>query len=458
MKLSSGGQGAAAVLTDLYLAAMASVFLLFPGFHGYTEMTEDKFLLLCWLTGGYVVLSLLLPLELWLVGGRRPESFGTMLKKTGWTQRLMALYLLWAVLSALCSVDPAQSFWGGPRREGLLSLLLYGEAFLLVSCNARVKKWHLGLFALSVSLNCVVALVQLAGYNPFGLYPAGMNFYDGNVRYAGQFLGTLGNVGLMTAVLCIAIPVFWTAMLRMRGKERFALLIPLGLSLAALFGSKVEAGIVGVFGAALLTVPVVVPEKGRNRRMLAAASGAVIVLGLAVVYLFGEQLPGFLYEANRVMHAQAEDTFGSGRIYIWRSVLPLIQERPVFGGGPETLGLRGDIQFERFSEELGIMLRSYVDTAHNEYLNIAVELGIPALVFYLGSLICGAVFWVKKSPESSAAAICGAGVMGYCVQAFFGISSVVSAPFFWLTLGLLVSAGREAVQPTAPEKKGKRRA
>ena len=440
MKLSVEERGICEMLTDLYLAAMVSVFLLFPGFQGYASTTQDKFILLCWLSGGYILLSMLIPLEVWLVGGRRPKLSAAALRKAGGTQLLMVLYLLWAGLATVCSVDPVRSIWGGPRREGLVSLTLYVGAFLLVSCNARVKKWHLWLFAACVSVCCAVALIQLAGYNPFGLYPTGMTFYDGNILYAGQFLGTAGNVGLLTAVLCIAIPAFWTAVLRLRDKERFILLIPLGLSLAVLLGSKVEAGIVGVFGGALLTIPVVVSEKGRKRQALAVAAGGTIVAALACVYLFGEQMPGFLYEANRVLHGQAKDGFGSGRIYIWRSVLPLLQERPLLGGGPETLGLRGEIMFERFSEELGIMLRSYVDAAHNEYLNVAVELGVPALIFYLGALICGAVFWVKKSPESPVAAICGAGVMGYCVQAFFGISSVVSAPFFWIALGLLVAA------------------
>jgi hypothetical protein len=80
-----------------------------------------------------------------------------------------------------------------------------------------------------------------------------------------------------------------------------------------------------------------------------------------------------------------------------------------------------------------------VNDAYSQYLNVAAELGTPALMFYLGGLFCAAIGWVRTAPESPAAAICGAGVLGYCVQAFFGISSVVSAPFFWLMLGMLVS-------------------
>jgi len=439
--LSFRGRNLSSILTDLYLALMVSVFLLFPGFGGYQTITEDKFRLLCWLTGGYLLLMLLLPLEVWIVGGQRPR-LPVCLRSSAWPRLLILLYLVWAILSTVFSVAPAQSLWGGPRREGLLSVLLYGGAFLLASLFGKAKRWLLWLFAASVSLCCVVALLQLAGQNPFGLYPEGMNYYDGFVLYAGRFLGTIGNVDLLCAVLCIAIPAFWTAILRLSGRSRLFLLVPLALSLAALLGSKVEAGIVGIFGGALLTVPVVWPE-GRQRKVLGVLSGILILLGLAGIYFFGDHLPGFLREAYGLLHGQVEDSFGSGRIYIWRNVLPLIPERPLLGGGPETLSLRSEILFERYHEQLGLLLQSYADTAHNEYLNVMVELGIPAFVFYFGALLLAARFWVKTAPESPAAAICGAGVMGYCVQAFFSMSSVVSAPFFWLALALLLS---EAVE------------
>ena len=446
-----GARGPVAVLTELYLALMFSVFLLFPGFGGYRTITEDKFFLLCILSGGYIGLSLLLTLELWLVGGKKTASLPALVQKSGWLPRLMLAYLLWAGIATACSVSPLQSLWGGSRREGLVSLFLYVGAFFLVCLNTRASKRHLWLFGCGISLCCVVALIQLAGYNPFGLYPEGMTYYDGNILYSGEFLGTVGNAGLLTAVLCIAVPVFWTALVRTKGRDRLLLLIPLTLSLVVLFGSRVEAGIVGVIGGALLTVPVIAPQK-TLRNKLALLSIAVILMGLAAVYFLGEHLPGFLYEANRLLHGQAEDTFGSGRIYIWRSVIPLIGERPLFGGGPETLGLRGNIVFERFHEELGILLRSQVDTAHNEYLNVAVELGLPALVFYLGGLLFGAVCWIRTAPYSDAAAICGAGVMGYCVQSFFGISSVVSAPFFWITLGLLAAEFLPKETPSSSHK------
>ena len=168
--------------------------------------------------------------------------------------------------------------------------------------------------------------------------------------------------------------------------------------------------------------------------------GVVCALGLAGIYAFGGRLGGFLYEASELLHGRWDDDFGSGRLYIWRNVAELVRERPLLGGGPDTLGLRTEAAFERYDEALGILIRSSVDAAHNEYLNILVNQGLLALAAYLGALVAAAVRWVRTAAEKPASAICGGAVLGYCVQAFFGISSPISAPYLWLALGFLIGS------------------
>lgn len=434
-------------LTDVYLGLMLLVFLAYTGPGGYLTITEDKFHLLLGLTGGYAAASLLLVLELWIVEERRPASPHTFLKQVSPPQFFILLYLLWTVLSTLCSVAPATSLWGTQRREGLVSIAMYCVAFLLVSFFGRPKKLHLWLFAAGVTFCCGVAVIQLLGYNPLLLFPEGMSYYKRS-GYAGSFLGTVGNIDLLSAVLCVAIPVLWVAVLRLKGRWKYALLLPLALSLGVLCLSYVEAGLVGVFGGALLTIPVVAPGDDRHRKRLALGAGALILLTTAAIYFFGADMPGFLSEVHQLLHGHWDDDFGSGRLHIWRNVLPLIPERPLLGGGPDTLGIRGGVYFERYSTQLNILLRSVADAAHNEYLNVAINQGLPALLFYMTALLSAAVFWVKQSPQNTAAAICGAGVLGYCIQAFFGLSSIVSAPFFWLVLALLTSEmGRKNPHP-----------
>jgi len=412
-------------VTQLYLGLLCSLFLLFPGLRGYAAITHGKFLLLCALTVGYALL--ILP-----PGKVSPVGF---LNSLNAPQRLILLYLLCSALSTACSLSPALSFWGSARREGFITLLLYCAVFFAASSLGRPTEKLLWVFSTGVSLCCMVALLQLAGWNPLALYPRGLGWQDGNLRYAGQFLGTVGNVDLLSALLCTAIPLFWVGLLRLESRRRFLLLLPLGLSLTVLLLSEVEAGLVGIFGGGLLAFPAVSPKK---RRELLLGVLLLLALCLGLVYAFGGQMGGFLYEAHEVLHGRWQDGFGSGRVYIWKNVLPLIPERLWLGGGPETLALRKEILFERWDENLGLLLQSVADTAHNEYLHILVCQGLPALVFYLAALLTACRDWVRRAPADPAAAMLGAGVLGYCVQAFFGISSVVSAPFFWLALGLLV--------------------
>lgn len=121
---------------------------------------------------------------------------------------------------------------------------------------------------------------------------------------------------------------------------------------------------------------------------------------LLAVYFYPGQ-SGTLYEASRLLHGEADASFGSHRVEIWREVCALIAQRPVFGGGPGTAAARLHIEFTRFVPETGRTLGTYVTNAHNEYLGYAMNLGWPGLALYLA--IMGVTFFhPRKNGESAA--------------------------------------------------------
>ena len=73
-----------------------------------------------------------------------------------------------------------------------------------------------------------------------------------------------------------------------------------------------------------------------------------------------------------------------------------------------------------------------------------------ALIAYLGILICGLMHAVWRKKELRACA-CGAAVFAYAVQACFGFSMYITAPFFWIFLELM-TAGPENEEDEAAEK------
>lgn len=417
-------------MADAFLCFLLGPYLLFTGFEGYANLTEWKFLACLVIGGGILTASLLLQGELALVGAapaKRPWRL---------PEGLVLGYWLFSALSALCSVDRLTAFWGGPRREGLLTLTLYCGGFLLLSRYGRPRARHLWIFAIAVSLDCLLAAIQFAGGNPLGLYPEGMTYYDANRLYSGEFLGTLGNADIHAAVLAMAIPVFWTALVKLRERRRFWLLVPLALSLGTLLRSFVAGGVLGVCGGAAFSLPVLAADK-RRRKILVIWVLCLFLAAFPIVYFRGAQMGGFFYEASELLHGRWDDAFGSGRLYIWRSVWPLVSERPWLGGGPDTLGLRTDAAFTRWSEELGVTLRAAVDAAHNEYLGILINQGLLALACFLGLLGLLALQWARTAHRNPLTALCGGAALCYCIQAFFGVSSPVSTPYLWAALGLL---------------------
>ncbi len=101
------------------------------------------------------------------------------------------------------------------------------------------------------------------------------------------------------------------------------------------------------------------------------------------------------------------------------------------------MGLAGIPPFSRYDPALGKTVKAAIDAAHNEYLNILFHQGLPALLVYLAALTAVAVRFLRQARCSTAAAVLGAGVLCYLIEAQFGISQPITSPFFWLCLGLL---------------------
>ncbi len=411
--------GLPAALCATYAALISSVYLLAFGRGGYTDITLFKYVLFCSLTGLFVAAMLI-----FARGGRRLSA----------TQYLVMLYWLFSAVSALLSEHRPEALTGMGRYEGLITITLYCAVFLLFSAFGKADWRPLWVLGVSTSLFCLICFLQFLGLNPFHLYPEGTNYYGMYRDYSGQFAGTIGNAGLVSAFLCVAAPLFWVTALRLK---KPAALPPAALGLAVLVYIDVKAGLLGVLAGGLVSLPVVLPLPPKKRGVLALAVFAFFAAAAAAVYFCdfgGEARGGMLWEAHELLHGNFDDGFGTGRIYIWKNVAKLVPQRPLFGGGPDTLVYYMDAVFTRQAED-GAYIVKTIDAAHNEYLNILANQGALALLAYLAALACSFRKWLKS--RSAAAAACGTAALCYCVQAFFGISQSISSIYFWIAWGLL---------------------
>lgn len=432
-------------ITSIYIGSLLTAFLFFSGFQGYIGITQPKFRAFCVLTALYILCTAAAALYRVFTG--RAAPLRACLRRSTWAQRAAAAYLAATWISALCSPHWPRTLIGVSRYEGALTITLYGIVFLLVSLYGRPAPALLWLLAGALTLFSTLCLLQMAGLDPLRLYPPGYSYLDAGKAYSGAYLGTLGNADLVAAFYSLAIPILLYSLLRAPGRRRYLLLLPLGLSLWAAVAMGVSAGYLGIGAGCVLAFP----AAGLTDKKLRARGGAVLAAGaalcLAVVY-FCDIGTGMLHEAHQLLHGNLDSGFGSGRIHIWQEVLRALPAYPLLGAGPDTMLLQELTPFTRFDPALGGTIIGRIDVAHNEYLNILYHQGPLALAAYL--LLLASLFrrWLRAAPKSAAAAALGAGAAGYCVQALFGFSMCITAPYFWAALGLLEAA---CPKPPSPQ-------
>lgn len=142
-----------------------------------------------------------------------------------------------------------------------------------------------------------------------------------------------------------------------------------------------------------------------------------------------------------------DDAWGSRRGYIWRKSLWMYKRMPfphrLFGCGPDTYGC---LVSKTIILETNGYLGSYLDNAHNNFLQYLVTLGIVGLAAYL--VFLGTSFFRlfknrDKSPYVPAILLAAA---CYVFQSLINIDVPIVTPFLWLLLAMGMAACKKQKQ------------
>ena len=472
---------------------MLTVFPLFTGFSGYSNITVSKLIF-------YLALTII-----WLVSllavAIRFQDFGR--KRLDVSALCLLVYFALCCVSALFSPYGTAVFLGEGRFDGLVFIGLNVCIFLFASRYGRLERGLIYALSASMSVNCIVSIFQLLGSNPLSLFPNNLGYYDMGIRYSGEFLGTIGNGNLYSAFLALCLAIFCAVFICGK-KWRFELVPAVLLGAFCLFRCTVSAGKLAFFVAMLIFTPIFFTNMLRLRRGLALAALLVTALGFALSFHTGDsaknlsisldfnmllvalamvlvllisgillkrvEIPrrtmlsicltfvalisgaglvyiynytgteGTVFEFSRILHGELEPEFGSSRIKIWQGCFELAGQRPLLGGGPGTLPLRLDISFSRFVQETGRTLSTRVDNAHNVYLGILTDTGVLSLFAYLAA-IAATLFSALRQRKNQTLALClAAGLFAYWVQDCFGLGLFIVSPLMWIFWGLVSGA------------------
>lgn len=487
--------------TEVFVFLILFLYPLFAGFWGYTRLTDSKFIFFAAAACGWLLCV--------FVGQFIGEAPGLRVRPAA-VSVLIAVFLLLCGVSALFSPYRESVLWGAGRYDGLITTALCCCIFFGVSRYGAPKKRFLYALTLSAAINCAVAVIQLWGVNVLGLFPSDYTYYDGGIKYSGEFLGLIGNADLFSAVLCLALPISLSLYITSKKRPVFQLpcmalmgfiLIVCGVSggrlalaavlllgapflltdgeklrraleagavlsaavaIAAAFYGRLENGVVSVsfktstafFIALTLSGALLLLRlffRGRTfkrktmRRFFILLNSGIVLAALVLIFLV-DPGSGTLSELHSILRGHIEDGFGSSRVLIWKDTLGLIGERPLLGGGPGTIASRLDIHFARFVAETGKTLETSVDNAHNVYLGIAADDGLPALLVYVSAQVLTVSGVLKKRCASPAFLCILCGLVCYWISDLFNLGLFIVSPMMWVLWGIVCS-GRGGKAP-----------
>lgn len=493
--LPKKGEDIRETVTDWYVFLMLLVYCLWCP-EGFVSVEGPKFNFFAGVTLLWFVL--LIGLSFWK---GPPKGFFT-------PARVSAL-----VFAAVCLLSAAASPFDfsliiiGHRYTGLLTQLLLAMILIGVSRFGHCREWHFIAFGISITIFGVICILQKLGINVFSLYPRGTNYYN----YP-NFLGTIGNIDTVAAVISLAVLLFFGLFVKSGAAFGMLYLIPLFLSAMALILGRADSGILGVAAVSFIVPAFLIRSMRDLRRTLGGA--AVALAGIALGYVLrncvtvvgGELTFRFELEPPVDVFLRFAAVFGAAsclllfirrgpsarmfrNVFIAVSVVCVIGALTViwfWPGGRGTLYeasqiLHGNLQDRYGSDRIGIWrvtlsnvpeapmlgggpgtlylrtvktLRggSVARLAHNVYLQYLVDTGILGLMSYL-TLIVTSLFVRRRDQWKPVHFALILAALSYAAQDFFNLGVPIASPFFWIILGLLQTETHEKPDAAVQVKK-----
>jgi O-antigen ligase len=273
------------------------------------------------------------------------------------------LILLLAVLSIPYSIDYQASV------DGLMKLLVDFSAFCIAYNSVKTYK-DVDKIIVSITLSSIVPLL-------FGFYQSITGQYDqifsrvGAIDRVSSLFGVGNAYGIylsitMCAALIMLLRKDLSSKVRMFYIAMFSLMV----------ASQVLALNRGTWIAFSLAATFSVFVFHKNIRIRWFVLGALVIM-----LAFSSTIYKRFTEEGTKWTGEEKDTF-QDRIDTWANLVPLIYKRPLLGYGVGTTGST--------EEQNGIQ------QPHNDYVKLAMDLGLPGVIVYIYFLMTLSLFYLKR--------------------------------------------------------------
>ena len=358
----------------------------------------------------------------WLV----PEEFAALPWK--WLAVLAVFLVMQAIVLQI----------NGERAHGpIADFLIYPAAFALTAALAMAPSARARLCGLLITLGVAEAVYGLAQQMAGWQQILGIE----KIYYRSQATGTYVNPNHFAGLLEMTLPLALASAAwnwdhadspdEDGGYAAGIFFAALALLLAAgIFVSHSRMGMASATGGAAVAAGVwIVSARGHRRRIrLATVSGVLVAASLLALWIGAEPM------VDRFRHVTID--YGS-RISLWRETAALVVARPTFGAGWGA--------FPRLYPQVqATELEFAVEHAHNDYLELATEFGIPGallLIILVAGVVARALAFAWRNPADRNSyyvlgAASGITALGFHSWADFNLRLPANALIFAALLGL----------------------
>jgi putative inorganic carbon (HCO3(-)) transporter len=428
---ASGIRGRWLALAEVAVVALAAPVLLFPNrlLPVAAPLLPAAWLLRRWRVGGLVRMRQDGPiaalLAMTIVALFASFDLGYSLPK------LCGILLGVAAFYAVASIDPGEG-----ARRAVVGVLLGSTAAVIVVGLVGTAWFQQKVFGVGV---LTAHLPSLADRLPRSVLAPGQAGIHPN-----ELAGTLVLLLPAPAALLLAAPRATSRGLRA------AYALACGAGFATLLLTQSRGAWVGAAAAlGCLGVGWLGRRRGRPRwGWLVGAAG----LGIGALAAFTWRLGGPAELLVLLDRWFGETSSGVSRIELWGRVWLMVQDFPFTGVGLNAFPFVLDAFYPTFLSAPGEL----IPHAHDVYLQVAMDLGVPGLAAFLALLFAAARSWAaaRRAPRSWRALADGSalGLLGFCVYGLTDAIALGAKPgvFLWFLLGVIVLAERSARPLSVP--------
>lgn len=377
------------------------------------------------LSAGLFVFALFLfykPTFIRSIQWKKKESIGFWL--------LSGLFLTF-LLATIFSLDSNFSLWGSPVRSGgFITFASYIIFTFLAFLTLQDKDWKKA-WVFSIVIGILISIVALIQWQ--GILPG--TFVEAERRP----ISTLGNpiilaiyllfLSFMSFSFGLKEKVHWKKYSYLAAFILFIFIILITESRAAYLGLAIGLSyFILFFTFNKLSRSLII--KGSFIFLIAAMAGFVYFVNVNA----GPKLPEFIQE-NRVLRTASQRLYiglflEDPRFSTWKVGWEGLKQRPLLGYGPDNFAIAFDKNYKADLpgiQHIAGTPNSWWDRAHNLFLDVGIQAGIPAALIYFA--LFGTLIWqlqkVKKIKPEKILILHGvqASLIAYIVANFFAFDT-----------------------------------